>query len=596
MNATQAEDASTINLAQLLLRIFIYVTDTEKEITPYEIRRFNRLLEDIQWTGNMELRRALERLRLDYAALWKAYTSKSFTVDLQAITEQLESTWFAQTANVAALRASLRDFVQKIGQVGSPALARLGAAGTAMSKATARATIEGLLMPPTDAVESTPPADASVPRRPDPAMWPAARLRFDGQSTWQGGRVRVRCVNITDETTDVKTFSFAAVPERLFQYKPGQFITLELPIDGKAVRRCYTLSSSPSRPYLLSITVKRVTGGLVSNWLHDNMVDDCEIDVLGPSGEFTCLDHPSERLLLISGGSGVTPMMSMLRWMCDTQSPVDVVFLNNVRTPGDVIFERELKLISARLRKRLRLGVVPGVLASGQAWNGLTGPLSDHMLQTFAPDFLQREVFVCGPAGYMDMVRNMLEQLRFPMQHYHQESFGGAAAAPAAAPPAAPAIARPPAAPAGTAATTWALAAPVAVIARLGAPASVTASAPRPVAAPTPMPTPPAARSQPRPPVPAAPAAAKGKPTISLSKSGKLFSCSSDEMILDAAERHGVPLPSSCRAGICGTCKVRTSSGVVVMDDQQALSEGDIADGFVLVCIGRPTGNVVLEC
>lgn len=89
--------------------------------------------------------------------------------------------------------------------------------------------------------------------------------------TWANGRHLVRCVKVIQETWDVRTFCFMADQPILFFFKPGQFVTLELEIDGEPVMRSYTISSSPSVPYSFSITIKRVPGGRVSNWLHDNL-------------------------------------------------------------------------------------------------------------------------------------------------------------------------------------------------------------------------------------------------------------------------------------------------------------------------------------
>ena len=557
-------DTATLSLASLLFRIFIYVTDTDKEVTPYEVQRFNRLLDDPRWTNSQALRNALEQVRRDYTLLWTAYEARTLDVELESISRELESAWFAQGPHARDLRRSLRDFVQKIGQTGSPALARLGIVGAAVSKTAARARIEGLLALDDGGAAAPAPlparAAAIEPAPAAPALWPASQLGLTDQNLWRGGRTRVRCVNVTAETADVKTYSFAAIPERLFQYKPGQFLTIELSIEGKTVRRSYTISSSPTRPHLLTITVKRVPGGVVSNWLYEHMAEGAECHVAGPGGEFTCLAHPAPKLLLISGGSGVTPMMSMLRWMSDTASPADIVFINNVRTPADVIFERELQTISARLGDRLRLAVVPGLLASGQSWNGLTGPLSDHMLQTFAPDFMEREVFVCGPGGYMDMIKNMLAQLGFPMARFHQESFVMGPAPAGAAPAPAPAVAAKPApAPAATASPQ---------------------AQPKPVVAT---------------PAPKRAAAANAPPSVLFGTTGQTITCSSGETILDAADRQGVALASLCRSGVCGTCRVRKSSGKVTMDDQKALSSADIDEGWVLACVAHAHDRVVLE-
>src|SRR3712207_1852961 len=110
------------------------------------------------------------------------------------------------------------------------------------------------------------------------------------------------CRQVRDEIHDVRTFVFSGRQPCLFRFKPGQFLTFDLPI-GPGINRCYTISSAPTRPHLVSITVKRMPGGVVSNWLHEHMVPGREIRAVGPMGEFTTLNHPAPKYLFLSGGS-----------------------------------------------------------------------------------------------------------------------------------------------------------------------------------------------------------------------------------------------------------------------------------------------------
>jgi ferredoxin-NADP reductase len=247
------------------------------------------------------------------------------------------------------------------------------------------------------------------------------------------------CRAVRQETHDVKTFVFSGRAPRRHSYKPGQFITLDLMIDGQAINRCYTLSSSPTRPHLIAITTKRFAGGIVSPWMHDTVKPGVEIRALGPMGEFNCVDHASAngKYLLLSAGSGVTPLMAMARSFHDLALETDVLFLHSARSPADIIFRDELAIM-ARAPGFRAVPICEGDSPS-ESWTGLRGRLSLPMLELVAADFREREVFACGPAPYMAAVRAMLRQAGFDMARYHEESFNFADLAPvdaAVAPPA----------------------------------------------------------------------------------------------------------------------------------------------------------------
>ena len=230
------------------------------------------------------------------------------------------------------------------------------------------------------------------------------------------------CCHIRQETHDVKSFLCRTRKPSLFRFQPGQFITLELEIEGETINRCYTISSPPTRPDTLSITVKRQPGGKVSNWLHDNLTPSSEIKALGPAGEFSYTRHTAQKYLFLSGGSGVTPLMSMVRTHYDLGEDKDIVFVHSARTPLDIIFNRELETIAAGMA-HFKTAFVCEKSGDGKPWEGHTGFLTLQMLRDISRDFAQREIFCCGPAAYMSAVRGLLEGIGFNMAHYHDESF-----------------------------------------------------------------------------------------------------------------------------------------------------------------------------
>lgn len=344
------------------------------------------------------------------------------------------------------------------------------------------------------------------------------------------------CRQVRQETHDVRTFVLSAPQPRLMRYAPGQFITLELEIEGQTINRCYTLSSSPTRPDTVSITVKRVPGGEVSNWLHDNLKAGDALRVLGPAGAFSCYlqQAPAQRkYLFLSAGSGITPLMSMSRAMHDTAQGADIAFVHSARTPGDIIFATELELL-ARNQPHFRLGFVCERHGDRPGWAGFNGFLSQSILQNIAPDFLQREVFTCGPGPYMAAVRALLQQAGFDMAHYHEESFSFETLATAAADTAPPEE-------------------------KFDSAGMALAH------------------------------------TVQFSRSGGEVRCIDGQTIIEATRAAGLRLPVSCTHGLCGTCKTKMISGKVDMQHAGGIRQREIDQGWILPCCSKPLSDVVLE-
>lgn len=354
--------------------------------------------------------------------------------------------------------------------------------------------------------------------------------------TWANGRHVVRCVKVIQETWDVRTYCFMAEQPVMFFFKPGQFVTLELEIEGEPVFRSYTISSSPSVPYSFSITVKRVQGGLVSNWLHDNMEVGTVLAVHGPVGQFNSIDFPSDKILLLSGGVGITPVMSMARWAYDTNAEIDVVFVHSARTPSDIIYHRELDMMSSRVNN-FHLNLICERTESGQAWHGYRGYLDIAKLQMIAPDFMDREVFCCGPTPYMNAVRKMLSEIGYDMSRYHEESFG---------------------------------ATPEVVEEQAVIDAEVAAEEEAAIST-------------------------EDFVSVSFASSGKSVQIAPGETVHSAAAKLGLHIPKACGMGICGTCKVHLKEGEVTMEHNGGITDDDEAAGYILSCCSVPKSNVVVD-
>ena len=362
-----------------------------------------------------------------------------------------------------------------------------------------------------------------------PAFW--SRL---GERWTSDDEETLVCCQVREETHDVKSFFFMSREGRTFVFEPGQFVTLELEIDGETISRCYTISSAPTRPHTISITVKRVPGGKVSNWLHDNLRAGDAVRVLGPAGVFTCARRPSGKYLFLSAGSGITPLMSMSRTHHELGEDRDIVFLHSARTPDDIIFARELDLIASNHRN-FRTAFVCERIGQRSNWSGITGFLTLPLLSLIAPDFMEREIFTCGPAPYMEAVRKMLTDAGFDRSQYHEESFSfeETVAPELDAVAASPAVSD--AAPAGE------------------------------------------------------------RFAVSFAKSRREIECAADQHVLDAARQAGVRLPSSCTQGMCGTCKVKLVSGQVEMKHNGGIRQREIDQGMVLLCCSKPLTDLVID-
>ncbi|MDU7582074.1 hybrid-cluster NAD(P)-dependent oxidoreductase [Aeromonas caviae] len=240
----------------------------------------------------------------------------------------------------------------------------------------------------------------------------------------------LRCIARRAETHDVASWQFEPLAGDLPSVLAGQCVTLHTMIDGQPHCRAYTLSSSPQDPFW-QVTIKDV--GLVSHHLHQSLQVGDEIRVDGPFGDFHLTALPCERPLLLSAGSGITPMWAMLRDELAKRPDADIRFIHSARTPGDVIFADDLAAL-AEAHPGVRHALVLEQAPEAHPW---VGRLSPEMLKELAPDFLGRHVYLCGPAPYMTAVCTMLAELGLPAAQLHQESFGLSAVTSGAAPVAA---------------------------------------------------------------------------------------------------------------------------------------------------------------
>ena len=333
--------------------------------------------------------------------------------------------------------------------------------------------------------------------------------------------VNLLLAQIEQQTHDTKTLRFQIPDGRQLSAKPGQFLTFQWTIDGQRIIRSYTISSSPIQGNYVEITPKRIENGCVSVFLNDRAKSGLSVEASGPYGEFYFDEALHKSIVLIAAGSGITPMISMLRYVDDLNLATSVTLLYCVRTSADIIFESEL----VRLSRSLRNFKYEVCLSRPEpTWKGRSGRLTEEFVSQNVTDLPSPTFFLCGPKGFMDNARQILSTLGVNQDRILQESFGG--------------------------------------------------SGPSPESGPL---------------------DARMFETVVFLQSGKVCRVSPGSTLLDLAERNGVQIPYGCRQGQCGTCATRILSGAVQMGVEAGLTAEQRAAGYVLPCVSRAKGTVVLS-
>lgn len=349
----------------------------------------------------------------------------------------------------------------------------------------------------------------------------------------------VVCRRVVPVTHDMVTLVLEPTRPGGVAFLPGQYLTLAADVDGVPVERCYTISSPPTRPHLLTITVKRVPGGGLSPYLHDRLRPGDRLTVRGPLGEFGVATWPAPSYLLLSGGSGITPTLSTLRTVADLAEPVDVVVVHHARTPADLVCRAEVEALAAAHGSVRVVWVCEddAAPASGlPSWAGPRGRVDATQLAALVPDLTDREVLTCGPPGYMAAVRAALAEIGADPDRCHEESF---------------------------------------VLGSTGAPTVGLDEGPSTPGRPT--------------------TAATGGATIRFARSGLDVRCPPGVSVLEAAAAAGLTLPSSCTEGLCGTCTSTLVSGSVDMQHQGGIRPRQVAQNLFLPCCSTPVGDIVVD-
>jgi ferredoxin-NADP reductase len=360
---------------------------------------------------------------------------------------------------------------------------------------------------------------------------------------WSG---QLRVAHIADETPTVETYRLVPIDgdELPFDFAPGQFLQVEVaPEEGKPFRRSYTIASSPTQRAFVELTVKREDHGVVSRFLNEKLAVGDLLSVSGPFGSFTFSGTDADSIVLIAGGVGITPMMSVLRYLTDKAWPGEIFLLYGARSTEEFLFREEIERLE---RRHPNLHVLASMQRTpGTVWLGPEGNLTKELIALAVPQIGQRRIHLCGPPGMMTAVRSSLLELGVAEAQIYTEAFG-----PASLP---------------------------------------NENAPQAVTAPT--------AKGPVQPMPAVAANQEvAETTITFAVSGTSAALHSDQTILEAAEGAGVEIPFSCRVGTCGVCVTKLLSGEVSMAVETGLDPADKAQGYVLACQAKCTsGPIVVE-
>lgn len=342
---------------------------------------------------------------------------------------------------------------------------------------------------------------------------------------------RLKVSDVRQETSDSVSVAFELPPELADRYSffPGEYLTLRHVIDGKEIRRCYSISSGLDDGDL-RVVVKKVAGGVFSSFVHSDLRPEMQLDVMTPMGTFTAPIEPAKAktYLGIAAGSGITPIMSVLRSVLSREPGSTFILLYGNRSANSIIFRDSLDDLKDLHLGRLSVFHVLSREATDVPLS--SGRLDAEKLRMFARTLFDPaaidHAFLCGPASMIAGLRETLAELGVRQDRIRDELF---------------------------------------------TPAEGVLATPAPHVLDT--------------------APVEGiEVTAILDGTARRFRMSRDnESVVDAAHEHGIELPYSCKGGMCSTCRAKLIDGQVEMMFNYSLEPWEVEAGYVLTCQARPT-------
>ncbi|WP_440948057.1 ferredoxin--NADP reductase [Methanosarcina sp. T3] len=225
-----------------------------------------------------------------------------------------------------------------------------------------------------------------------------------------------RVIEVIQRTPDIKSIRFEK-PQG-FSYLAGQYVVLTLDDGSDPMKKPFTLSSSPTEGFL-EIT-KKLTGHPFSNALAGLKPGD-QVSINGPYGEFT-FQQEYEHIGMLSGGIGITPLRSMIKYLIDKKLNANIILLCSNSSENDIAFKEELEDAQ---KKNPNIKIIDTITRPGPDWKGVTGRINAEMVKKFIPDYRERTFFTCGPVKMVDSMVSLLKELEVPEKQIKREIFPG---------------------------------------------------------------------------------------------------------------------------------------------------------------------------
>ena len=345
----------------------------------------------------------------------------------------------------------------------------------------------------------------------------------------------VKIASIQTLTQDAKTFAFD-IPQHLqeeFKYIPGQYITVEIEIEGKHERRAYSLCSSPVTDDKPAVGVKKVEGGKVSTYMNERLQVGDTLRIMTPMGNFTHQPDGtlSKHYVLFGGGSGITPLMSILKSVLEREANSRITLYYANRNMESIMFKDTLDSIAAQHGERLQ--IIHSLDAPQSGWDGETGLMTAEKVALLMDKYLAAEIdtvdyYICGPGGMMAEIDKALTDKSIAKEKIHREFFTAA----------------------------------------IDQEEADVGNAGEQEVSDSPL--------------------DKAHLVVTLDGDNYEVDYDGEDSLLESALDNDVDAPFACQVGACCTCRAKLHEGKVHMADRESLSDEEIEEGYILTCQSKP--------